>query len=89
MTDTAVVAEPRAPWWRRLSPGLAIVAGLLAVLLASAYMLGQGPQPVGLGDVVDFIRGDASPHVQGVVEGSRLPRWQAGLLAGACLGAAG
>lgn len=89
MTVSIAVTEPSSSVWRRLGPGVAIVAGLLAVVVASAYMLGQGPQPVGLGDVIDHFQGQASPHVQGVVEGSRLPRWQAGLLAGACLGAAG
>lgn len=74
---------------RSSGPWFALVLGLVALALASAYMLGRGPAPVGLGDLLAWLRGDAAASVAAVIEGSRLPRWEAGLLAGAALGAAG
>ncbi len=74
---------------RRMGPWFAFVVGIIAVVFASAFMLGRGPAPVDLGDIVGWLLGDSSPAVAAVIEGSRLPRWQAGLFAGAALGVAG
>ncbi len=86
-------AMPTASVGQRISrvtgPWLALGVGLVALVLASAYMLGRGPAPVHLADLADWFRGTASPPVAAVIEGSRLPRWEAGIFAGAALGAAG
>jgi ABC-type Fe3+-siderophore transport system permease subunit len=68
---------------------LALLVAVVALVAASAFQLAQGPAGVSLGDLAAWLGGSASPDVAAVVEGSRLPRWTAGLLAGAALGMAG
>lgn len=85
----SVDRRPRRFAARLVGPWPALALALVALVVASAYMLGRGPAPVHLGDLFDWVRGDVPAPVAAVIEGSRLPRWQAGLLAGAALGAAG
>lgn len=80
-------AEPSPPGSRRAVAVLLAGAGALAV--AALWHLTQGTAELGLTDVAAAIVGTASDRAAAVLEGSRLPRLAAGVVAGAALGMAG
>lgn len=62
---------------------------LLLLLLISVLHLGLGASGVGVGDIVDFLRGEGDPRTGDILLGSRLPRTITGLVVGLALGVAG
>lgn len=87
---TPAASAPRAGDPTGARRGLLLLAlGLVALGAAAVWNLCQGYAGVGLGDLVDVLRGQADPSVRAVFDGSRFPRAQAGLLVGIALAAAG
>ncbi|MGH3716381.1 MAG: FecCD family ABC transporter permease, partial [Micromonosporaceae bacterium] len=72
--------------WRRPLLGAATLVLLVSVALVH---LGLGAADVGVLDVLRYLTGGADATVGAVMEGSRLPRTVAGLVAGTALGVAG
>ncbi|REE99384.1 iron ABC transporter permease [Thermomonospora umbrina] len=68
-----------------------LVSGVaaLALLGVAVLHLGLGAAGVGVGDVLNAVRGDADEHTRAVLVGSRIPRTLAGLVAGVALGVSG
>lgn len=85
MTAPAVGIDPAGT--RRAA--LLLVGGILALGAVTVWHLCQGYAGPGLAELIDVVRGQASPDVQAVFEGSRFPRTQAGLFVGIALAAAG
>jgi iron complex transport system permease protein len=92
MRVTAAVAEPPAPGTRG-GLGVArfrLVLGVLIVVFVAAMVVGllMGDAKLLLGDLVNWVTGQAGPVVSGVLE-HRVPRVLAAALAGASLALAG
>lgn len=69
---------------------LLVVAALLILIVVAALLsLATGAYPIGLGDIVTAMLGQADDQTQHVFRHIRLPQTLAALLAGSCLGLAG
>jgi iron complex transport system permease protein len=92
MRVTAAVAEPPAPGTRgglgAARFRLVLVVLIVAFVASAVVGLLLGDAKLLLGDVLNWVTGQAGPIVDGVLE-NRFPRVMAGLLAGASLALAG
>lgn len=85
--ETATAPGRASVGGARLGAGLVVV--LVAVLGAVALGLAFGSRPLGLGAVVDALRGRDAGDASIIVLDQRLPRTLLGLLVGAALGVGG
>ncbi|QGZ51618.1 iron chelate uptake ABC transporter family permease subunit [Streptomyces sp. QHH-9511] len=79
------VSRPAARRWVRVALPVALLAALVGVAVAGLV----AGRTVGVGGVVDVLRGGGDPLARHVVLQLRLPRTLVALTAGACLGLAG
>ncbi|MEX2292057.1 MAG: iron ABC transporter permease [Mycobacteriales bacterium] len=82
-------AEPAAPAAVRLRLGLSALLVVLAVLAAAVLGLALGSRALGLGEVLDALRGRDTGDASIIVLQQRLPRTLLGLVVGAALGMGG
>nr|WP_279587860.1 iron chelate uptake ABC transporter family permease subunit [Microbacterium ulmi] len=66
-----------------------VVGGLVVCLALGAVSLMTGSTPLGIGDLLDVVTGDAEPRVASIVGRIRMPRYVAGVFVGAALAVSG